>query len=333
MKRIISFLFLIMSLYLMGQVDKEYIRKLVDKIDSIHIKEREEALNKLKKLAKDDEKILQFLQSESENESNSYNTRFFLKKLIQDIEKNNDKQKMENQENTTSNEKENEDENSIQWQESIIQDRDSKISITLCTNNKCKQYEASSCKELLQKYPELQGKIDCRNDKFTFNWNNGKNDFVEDIIKRFKRFEKDMREDLFNRHKWWNKRWQEIFGNKRFRDKIWRKNKTLEEEKLSRGEKYKYSSFGFDTQELTEEELKNLNIDNGVKVKNIEKEGWGKEVLKLQENDIIISINNEKIYNNWILKRELNAFFNGKEKEITLEIMRDGKVQKLTIER
>ncbi|MFN7182456.1 MAG: hypothetical protein ACK4NF_07250, partial [Planctomycetota bacterium] len=172
------------------QINKEQIRKLIDKIDSVEIKDREAALNELKNMATNNKEILEFLKSESENESNSYNIRFFLKKLIREVEQ---KDGRKNEEHNTDFEK-GEDDKKIE----IAEKRgSSKISITLCENNKCEKYEASSCEELLKKYPNLQGKFNCNND-FSFKLFFDNN--VNRKLKKFKMFAEDRWKDIFEKH-------------------------------------------------------------------------------------------------------------------------------------
>ncbi len=174
MKGISGLLFIVVSYCLIGQVDskqidKEMVKKLIDKIDSVHIKEREEALNELKKMAQDDEKVMELLKFESEKESNSYNARFFLKKLIKDIEESKNKSQLDEKESSdnASSKQESGRGGAIEQKVELSQ---SGISISLCRNNKCRRYEASSCKELLQKYPKLKGKIKCDNNGVAFEW-------------------------------------------------------------------------------------------------------------------------------------------------------------------
>lgn len=325
MKYVVVFMFIITLYCLIGQIDNDRVRKLIDKIDSVHIKEREEALNELKKMSQSDEKIMDVLKFESDNESNSYNTRFFLKKLVKDIEESKNKPELKKSEHTdsTTEQQKNDKESSIKLKSSQgkISITQGKISITLCNNNKCQQYEASSCEELLQKYPNLKGKVNCNNDAFAFGWGNGQNGSVDDIRKRFKELQDDIWKDKFGRRKEWSKKLNDIIGGRRSDERVFKN-------RMNHENVYKYNSFGFDTEEITEEELKNLKIDAGVRVKNMEKDGFGETVLKLQDNDIIISINDEKIYNNWILKRQLNPLLNGIDVGKII-IMRNGKIQEL----
>lgn len=317
---------LVTSLIILNQQndDTQYIKKLIDKIDSTHIKEREEALNKLKELAKNDKKVLEILRTESENETNSYNTRFFLKRLIKEIEKQEEKSREEEQ---ITKEKQDDKENTNSPLQKFFQGFKNKISVTFCTNNNCKSYEASSCKELLQKYPELRGKINCGNNGLSLKWGNGVKDSIEDIKKRLRRFRKGMLKDIVKKQREWEKRFKKIIGGGN--EESDEEDSDTKPPKKMMGKEYRHINWGFDMEDLTEEELRNLNIDNGVRIKNVQKDGFGASDLKLQENDIIISINGEKMDSKWKLKRQLKMFL--KEGDIReMEIMRNGKIQKLT---
>jgi hypothetical protein len=310
----------LINLFIFG-VDKEEIKKLIDKIDSVEIKEREEAMKQLKNIAKNDKEVLEILKTESKNENNSYNVRFFLRKLVKEIEQEGQSQ---NQFEPKDDHQDTKDEKETKHK--IINRFFGNMKITICNNNKCQTYEGYSCEDLLQKYPELKNQLNCDEDSLSIKAFNR----TDDIFEQIKKFEEELNKDLFNKEKEWQKRIRRFFNPKRFKSFTNPPGPGIKEKEIQkpqvqkRAERiWKYVDIGMEVEELSDEELNKLG--SGVRVKNIQKGGLADEELKLKENDIIISINEEKIYNKWTLRRQLKSFLNGEPTKI--EIYRDGKVQ------
>lgn len=59
---------------------------LIGKLDSDSVEERNTAYEKLLRLAKSNEEVLSLIKKESESPSRSFNTKFFLKKIVKEIE-------------------------------------------------------------------------------------------------------------------------------------------------------------------------------------------------------------------------------------------------------
>ncbi|MFN7181277.1 MAG: PDZ domain-containing protein, partial [Planctomycetota bacterium] len=60
----------------------EEAKVLIQKLDSNEVNESNKAYEKLLELAKKDKKVADFINQESQNESNSFNTRYMLKRII-----------------------------------------------------------------------------------------------------------------------------------------------------------------------------------------------------------------------------------------------------------
>jgi molecular chaperone GrpE (heat shock protein) len=269
----------------------------------------------LKKLAKENSEVLEYIKSESENEGNSYNIRFFLKRLLKEI----DQKKNEQPTEELQDKKENK---STDSRTILGSSTESKIKVTFCDGAQCKHYEASNCNELLQKYPELKNKINCSQDNFIFRWSNNLDDMTKELEKIFERQKREL-ENI--RKRFWEKMPKDLFPFTRpprpFEKEKKKKTPTVKEDKL-----LKYLDVGFDVEELSEEELSSLGIESGIRVKNLKKGGLGEVELKLKENDIIISINDEKVYNKWTLKRLLKPYL-VEHIPLKIEVLRDGKIQ------
>ncbi len=315
MKRMCVVIMAMGCILFFGQINEDEIRRLIDKIDSVEINERDAALSELKSKVRNDKKVLEFLKSESEKESNSYNIRFFLKRLVKEIENEGEEGKVE--QNIEESTKPNVDD---KWLRELFQRiGEGRVEVTLCKKNKCKKYKADSCEELLKKYPDLKGRVNCEgNMLFLF-----KN--LEDELEMFK--------DIFNNKSRKLKEFSKEFIKKKFLTPFFPQKDKADDNPEDSTKKYfimnkaiKYVDYGFEIEELTDEELKSLNIGSGVRVKNLKSGSFGEAELKLKENDIIISIDGEKIYNKWIFRRKMQDYFKGSG-EFSMEILREGKVQ------
>ncbi len=67
--------------------EKEDVSTLIQKLDSDKIAERNQAYDKLLELAKKDKSVLEIIKKEVDRSSNSFNTKYMLKRILNEVEK------------------------------------------------------------------------------------------------------------------------------------------------------------------------------------------------------------------------------------------------------